>query len=264
MTLSILLEHTNGLMQRLYQCSSDLNPTRLFDATELHDYAQQSPIWLEGAASAAILDRMQGAPEEWAGLIIESQTSSEILLAHLRHILFVHFDTTRRAVLRYSSPTTASYFFTVNDATTLSTWMGPIARLSWFGGTWADSAQDTLRWFNVDNPAAPAWKQPAEQRTLHLSALQEAALQRQQTEHFVHQWWCKQGAVSFADATGFLHEGISNGFIEAQDLEQYLSLRAHYPVTQPPHIPREGSNEDRLRQLQQNLTHNDQGKESLT
>lgn len=264
MTTSILLEHTDDILRKLYQCSPPPQPTYLFDATELHGYAQQSPLWLECATSTVALDHMRGAPGQWAGLIVESQASREMLLAHLRHILVVRFDNGRKALLRYSNPTTASYFFSVNDAATLSTWMGPISRLSWFGGTWADSAQGALRWCNVENPAAPTWKQPAEPYVLYLSERQEAALQRQRMDHFAHEWWKKQAVVSFTDAAAFLQEAISNGFIEADHLEQYLSLRAHYPAKQPPPLPTQGSNTERLRQLQQNLTHNPQGKEPLT
>ena len=227
MTVSLLLERTDDLLEKLYRALPAPNPTLLFETTELQRYREQSPIWLNGAASAEVVELMRGAPRQWPGLIIESQAPDETLLSHLRHILFVYFDKDRRGVLRYTSPTTASYFFTVDDPGLRSTWLGPIARIAWHGGTWQEVAQGNLQWFTLDNSAAIAWQAPPEQRTLTLNAVQAGALQRQQKEQFIYQWWSKQAEVSFATAEHFVNEGISKGLVEATVLTQYLALRAH-------------------------------------
>ncbi|WDG81645.1 DUF4123 domain-containing protein [Pseudomonas chlororaphis] len=264
MTTSILLERTDDLLARLYQRAPDPNPTFLFDGTELADYTEQSPIWLEATSNASLLELMREEPEHWPGLIIESQAPTQTLLSHLRHILFIRFDQERRGVLRYSSPTTASYFFTVDDPQATATWMGPLSRLTWHGGTWKDLADGNQRWFNAGNPQARQWTCPAEQRSLHLDALHEQALQRQQKDHFIYQWWRKQNAISFSDASRYLDDGMGDGFLDAQTLNDYLSLRAQYPTTTAPAIPLEGDSEERLVLLRQHLEHDHQDKESLT
>jgi hypothetical protein len=264
MTISVLLERTDDLLKRLYQRVPDPDPKPLFDSTELQAYSKQSPIWLPPSSSAIILDSMHQTPSAWPGLIIESQATEEVLLEHLRHILFVHFDTERRGVLRYSSPTTASYFFTIDDESTSSIWMGPISSLSWFGGTWFDLALNQLRWFKTQAASAQHWKKPDEQKTYHLSSLHEQTLQQQQKEHFLYLWWQRQSDLSLTDASNFLDEGMQYGFVEADELNEYLSLRASYPRDKPPIISLDGSAEERLERLRQHLTSHFKDKELRT
>ncbi|WP_339465276.1 MULTISPECIES: DUF4123 domain-containing protein [unclassified Pseudomonas] len=264
MSISVLLERTDDLLEKLYQRVPDPNPTLLFESTELQEYTEQSPIWLESASSAFIIEQMREIPSAWPGLIIESQASNENLLAHLRYILFIRFDTERKGVLRYSNPRTASYFFTVKDETTSGTWMGPINRMNWYGGTWFDLANNSLRWFSVENGNTRDWKENDGLNSLHLDVLHEQALQRQQKEHFVYLWWHKQSNASLADAAQFLDEGIADGFLEPQELNEYLSLRASYPNTQTPMVPKCGGGEERLELLRQYLSSNFENKESLT
>lgn len=264
MTTSVLLERTDDLLQKLYQCMPDPDPTFLFDSTELQGCRQQSPIWLHAKSSAAVLDQMQNTPERWAGLILESQVPSAVLLAHLRHMLFVHFDGGRRGALRYWNPTTASYLFSADIGAASTRCLGPISHLCWHGGQWSRLAEDDLRWHYVTNPDACTGERSAEPRTVHLDALQEEALRRQQKEHFVYRWWSKQDDISFAEAARFLDEGMSQGFVDATALEEYLSIRALRPGAQAPGISTQGSNEDRLQLLRRSLPPNDQDKESWT
>lgn len=264
MSISVLLERTDDLLEKLYQRVPDPNPTLLFESTELKAYTEQSPIWLESASSAFIIEQMRETPSAWPGLIIESKASNENLLAHLRHILFIRFDTERKGVLRYSNPRTASYFFTVGDEMTSGIWMGPINRMNWYGGTWFDLANNSLRWFSVENENTRDWKKNEELNSLHLDVLHEQALQRQQKEHFVYLWWHKQSDASLDDAAQFLDEGIADGFLEPQELNEYLSLRASYPSIKAPMVPMCGGGEERLELLRQYLSSNFEDKESLT
>lgn len=264
MTVSVLLERTDNLLEKLYQHLPDPNPTLLFESTELQAYSEQSPIWLEPPASTTVIDLMREKPSAWPGLIIESQAKNKHLLGHLRRILFVLFDTERRGVLRYSNPTTASYFFTVEDETTSRTWMGPISRLSWYGGTWFDLAEGNLRWFNAQRAQAGDWKESNEPKTLHLDLLHEQALQQQQKEHFVYQWWQRQSGVSLDDAGRFLDEGMKDGFVEAHELNEYLSLRAQHPFVEPAKTPAASCSEERLELLRHFFKSSSKDKESLT
>lgn len=110
MSVYVLLERTDRLLEHLYKLLPDPAPTALFDKTELAAYREQSPLWLE--AASPLLEAIHDAPDAWPGLIIESAAPADVVLAHLRHILFFRFEGQRRGVLRYSHPVTASYFFT--------------------------------------------------------------------------------------------------------------------------------------------------------
>jgi hypothetical protein len=264
MSISVLLERTDDLLEKLYQQLPDPSPTLLFDSTELQAYSEQSPIWLPPTSSSIILELMRQEPTEWPGLIIESHATEEVLLEHLRHILFVHFDTERRGVLRYSNPTTASYFFTIDNEITSCLWMGPISGLSWFGGTWFDLGHNQLRWFNSQAPNAQHWTKPDDQKTFHLSSMHEQALQRQQKEHFLYLWWQRQSELSLTDASRFLDEGMQYGFVEPDELNNYLTLRASYSDKKLPAISADGSAEERLERLRQKLTSHLKDKELRT
>ena len=264
MTVSVLLERTDDVLEKLYQLLPNPNPTLLFESTELQAYAEQSPIWLEPPSSTSITALMRDNPSAWPGLIIESHATNKELLGHLRGILFVQFDTERRGVLRYFSPTTASYFFTVEDETTARIWMGPILRLSWYGGTWFDLAEGKLRWLNAQGAQASDWKAPHEPKAIHLDTPHEQALQQQQKEHFAYQWWNRQCDISLSDTSRFLNEGMTDGFVEAEELNEYLSLRAQHPFVEPAKTPAACCSEERLELLRHFFKSSSKDKESLT
>ncbi|GFZ68539.1 hypothetical protein PSE10B_50610 [Pseudomonas amygdali pv. eriobotryae] len=182
MKVYVLLERTDSLLEQLYQRLPDPAPAVLFDKTELAAYREKSPLFLDTSGSNTLVEAMHEEPESWPGLIIESPSPADVLLGHLRHILFVRFDGQRRGVLRYSHPVTASYFFTAEPPQSSAQWFGPISRLGWYGGTWEDLAQGKQRWFDVRNPHAPDWQPPQPQVTFGLNQWQEDALRRQNKE----------------------------------------------------------------------------------
>ncbi|WP_347903513.1 DUF4123 domain-containing protein [Pseudomonas purpurea] len=264
MTISVLLERTDDLLEKIYRHLEDPNLSLLFDTTELALYADQSPLWLETPTHSAFLEAIRNEPVNWPGLIIESEADAQTLLTHLRHILLVRFGQGRKGVLRYSHPTTASYLFPVDDVQAGPTWMGPISCLTWYGGTWSDLALGGQRWISIDNPKALQWKAVENMTPVHLSAPYEQALQRQQKEHFLYQWWEKHDTTPYPQAEKYLQDGMSSGFAQAAELNEYLSLRAHHPSQDAPHVPPHGTSEDRLEQMRLHLERNQQDKESLT
>ena len=142
-------------------------------------------------------------------------------------------------------------------------WLGPISRLRWYGGTWADQAQDQQRWLQLDNPQVAQWTAIAGQPPLYLSPGQERALALQQKQHFLYQWWAKQHDVPFALASRYLDQGLADGFLEAQELQQYLALRVRYPAHPTTPVARGGNSEERLEQLRRQLQDTEHNKESL-
>lgn len=258
----LLLERTANLLPELYRLGEDPDPIRLFDGTELATCEEESPLLINAQANPSLLAAVQNGPLAWPGLLLESTGSAEILLAHLRQILFIRFDQERRGVLRYSRPRTASYFFPACDAETLSIWLGPIQRLSWYGGTWHEHADGQAAWRYVENPQASLWRPATTTQEPHLSTTQEQALQRQQGEHFLYQWWERQSGIGFKTACDYLSAGMQSGFVSADSLSAYLDLRHANPHATPPHALTPGTDEERLDALARHLAMNTTDKES--
>ncbi|RMT80027.1 hypothetical protein ALP40_01000 [Pseudomonas viridiflava] len=262
MTASFLLERTDTVLEKLYQLLPDPSPSVLFDTTELEPYREKSPLWLAASASGSLLQAVHNTPEDWPGLIIESPAPPPILLAHLRHLLIVRFDDARRGVLRYWSPLTASYFFTAHAAEDNAPWLGPITRLSWYGGTWTDLAHNTQRWNSLDNPHASQWTPAIQLATSRLSDTQEDAFRRQERERFAYDWWKRQTGCAFIDALTYLDEGMAHGFATDPALmSRYLSLRTQHPAQEAPPRQHTGTGEERLNTLQHLLQHSPHAKE---
>ncbi|EPJ84527.1 MULTISPECIES: DUF4123 domain-containing protein [Pseudomonas] len=180
-----LLERTEHLLPNLYRQVAQPDLTRLFDSTSLAGYDEQSPLLVkddDSKLSAAILQ----APEQWPGLMLHSDHSTEAVLAHLRQILFVNFEENRKGVLRYSNPATASYFFPACTVDELRFWLGPLTRLSWYGGSWPDRATGQMRWHEMENPAAHQWQALTFAHQAALSSNQQQALETQQQEHVLY------------------------------------------------------------------------------
>jgi len=255
----VLLERTPNLLPRVYQLVGAPQLSMLFDKTELASYADQSPILVPCDESSALLKAMRQTPKEWPGLILQSEQPGAVVLAHLRQILFVHFDGNRRGVLRYCNPVTASYFFPACEAHQLKSWLGPVAHLSWHGGTWGDRASNVSAWKTLDNPDAKSWKPSAKE--LVLGVEHERAFQCQQQDHYLYQWWLKQHDLCFVRCQQWLNEALRQGFTEVGSFERYLSVRRSFPQCDLPPALLEGSDETRLASLMQHLQKKSTGQE---
>lgn len=258
----LLLERTEHLLPELYRLGEDPNPVLLFDGTDLAACEEESPLLIDALANPSLLAAMQSEPLAWPGLMLETPATEQDVLDHLRHILFIRFDQERRGVLRYSRPRTASYFFPCCDTEALSLWLGPIQRLSWYGGTWHEHAEGQAAWRYVENHQASLWRPATSAHELHLSALQEQALQRQQGEHFLYQWWERQRGIRFETAWEYLTTGMQTGFVSAESLSAYLDLRHANPHAEAPDALPPGTDQERLDALARQLTQNTTEKES--
>lgn len=258
----LLLERTEHLLPELYRLAEDPDPVRLFDGSELAECEEESPLLINARTNPSVLAAAQSQPKVWPGLLLETAGPTEELLTHLRQILFVRFDQERRGVLRYSRQRTASYFFPACDHKTRPTWLGPIQRLSWYGGTWHDCADGCEAWHHIENQQATMWHAGTIAYELRLSAKQEQALQRQQGEHFLYQWWAQQGGICFETALNYLAAGMQAGFATAESLSTYLDLRHASPHATPPHALPGGTDQERLDALAQHLATSTTDKES--
>ena len=180
----LLLEHTEALRPQLYRQVRQPTPIRLFDSTEVAPYREQSPLLIEAPRSSALFAAVRSTPEHWPGLIIDSAAPSEHLLEHLRHRLFIRFGAdNRKGLLRYWSPSTASYFFPACTAETLGPWLGPISHLSWYGATWPEIAKAHRHWHDQPNHRAATWRPQSGAPSFALTAELEQALKRQRLEY---------------------------------------------------------------------------------
>ena len=257
----LLLERTEQLLIQLYLLGEDPNPIRLFDDTELADCEEESPLLIDAKTNPSLLSAMRSQPNDWPGLILESFGELPDLLSHLRHILFIRFEGERRGVLRYSRPRTASYFFPACDFKTLALWLGPIQAVNWFGGTWRDSASDRESWHRLENHQANQWRPDRMAQKFALAVAHEQALQRQQGEHFLYQWWQQQNDTSFETAWQYLTEGMQAGFVSAESLSSYLGLRNANPHIHPPASLPHGNDKERLQILAQHMATSSHDKE---
>lgn len=255
----VLLERTPDLLRRLYQLVGAPQVSMLFDKTELASYTDQSPIFVPCDESSELLKAMRKTPEEWPGLILQSEQPGAVVLAHLRQILFVHFDGNRRGVLRYCSPVTASYFFAACEAHQLKSWLGPVKHLNWYGGTWPDRASNTRAWKTLENPKANSERAFVGDPVLDID--QQHALSCQQHDHFLYLWWGRQPGLCFVRSQQWLAEALRHGFTEVGSFERYLNVRRTYPKTDLPLALPEGSDEVRLASLLHHLQKQPVGQE---
>ncbi len=258
----LLLERTEQLLPELYRLGEAPDPIRLFDGTELAECEEESPLLINAQTNPSVLAAAQSQPKVWPGLLLETAGPTEELLTHLRQILFIRFDQERRGVLRYSRQRTASYFFPACDHETRPTWLGPIRRLSWYGGTWHECADGREAWHHIENQQATIWQADAIAYEQRLSAMQEQALQRQRGEHFLYQWWKQQSGINFETAWNYLAGGMQAGFACAESLSTYLNLRYVNPRVAPPATLPGGTDQERLDALAQHLATSTTDKES--
>jgi hypothetical protein len=170
MSTWILLDRTEDLLPALFRQMNNPDFVELFDSTELAIYADMGPLLVKDDGDGTLLHVTQAAPATWPGLVIESEHSAQALLDHLRHIIIIGFEQSRKGMLRYWSPTVAQHFFPACTTENLNFWLGPISRLSWH-------SSGENQWQSVDNPRANLWQTPSSNQRLTLSTEQEQALE---------------------------------------------------------------------------------------
>ena len=100
----LLLDYQDDLLERLYREGDDPDPQGLFTGTELEPYADQSPRLINAAENPAIATAFLSDPSAWEGLQIDSQHPVQVVLKHLRQILFIGFEGGEEAYCVISAP----------------------------------------------------------------------------------------------------------------------------------------------------------------
>jgi len=213
----------------LQQRFADVRRFWLFEGTELHPLREQGPALVELQDCPALIELCYSEPHTWQGLLVVSEASAAPLLAHLRRMLTVTLGLHHRALLSYYNPHCASYFFDACDAEELSRWLGPIAQLRWFGGTWADRAIGSQGWQQLLNPGLAVRPLAVEET---LSPRQREKLQTCLLEQ--HAWyWSRSTGTEYNRLWSHVQEGLALGFSERPVLDGWLWLRLQYPGALP-------------------------------
>jgi len=205
---------------------ADRHSIALFEGTDLHPWCEQGPRLIDLAQCPALGLACHGEPLAWPGLLLASEASLAHLLEHLRRMLTVTLGLHHKALLSYYNPHTASYFFDACDARELSLWLGPLSRVRWFGGTWADRAIGSLGWQQLSNPGLDVAPLAIEE---NLSPRQQDKLQLCLLEQ--HAWrWSRATGSDFQGLWSYLQEGLAHGFTERPVLDGWLRLRLQHPL----------------------------------
>lgn len=215
-----------GLLEIVYQHEIEPDPSFLFARTPLAELRNHGPILVRLSAQSSLLRFLKEAPDRFKGLLITTQADRSILLEHLQALLQVKFDLQRRALLRYYDPVVASYFWPSIEADETATWMGPIQKIVWYGGTWANKVERKLRWYELEQP------HPAN-ASIHtgcyvLSTKQQQALVNQNIEQFAFDWLRLNSPVPFSELMGQIHAGMAAGHEDQASLTAWLDNQNRY------------------------------------
>lgn len=217
----------------------------LFEGTDLHALRDHGPQLIDLSVHPGLAQCIREQPQDWPGLLLETSMASGPLLAHLRRMLTVTFGLHYKALLSYYNPFTASYFFDACDARELSRWLGPVDKLYWYGGTWADRALGSLGWQQLVNPRLPVSPLAVED---NLSLRQQGKLQTCLLEQ--RAWdWSRATGHDYARIWSCVQEGLEQGFSESTVLDGWLRLRLHYPSARLDEPLPQGSPQERLDSL---------------
>lgn len=198
----------------------------VFASTDLHPLREHGPQLVELSLHSQLAESVHEQPAEWPGLLLQADISTAFLLKHLRRMLTVTFGLHYKGLLNYYNPCTASYFFDACDARELSRWLGPIDRLYWYGGTWADRALGSLGWQQLVNPHLAVEPLAVDD---YLSLHQQGRLQACMLER--HAWvWSRSTERDYEVIRASLMEGLEQGFTQPDVLDGWLRLRLQYPT----------------------------------
>ena len=229
-TIYWLAEPQKVLLEALYQVEPDPDPVNLFEGTSFSEQASQSPYLFSITAKGELVSSLMKEPRLFRGLLMTTVTPKTALVSHLQSLLEVRFQQQRKALLRYYDPRVASYLLPSCTDCMLPRWLGPINTLAWFGGTWMDEFEGTLRWHTMNQ------RNNTEYDSSQPLVLSDEQLQRivdQGLERFAYRWLNSHPGhdmvrilekIRVGMAAGHREEGALTGWLD--DQKQFL--REHY------------------------------------
>ena len=236
----LVLERHPQTFKRLYELAPAPDVQWLFHDTCFAESADQSPLVVRTTPGSELLTAFasgQGAPP-LEGIVVSSSASPERVIAHLRQRLQIRFYGKRQALLRYYDPWIAAAFFSADNAQ--DTWLGPLERVIWFGGSFVQRAQQGACWYAChggSDKAAPVAQDDA--APLALSPAQEQALEDFVADYPLWRHLMERAALdeTSADHAGRFVSALDEAgrlAIPEQDLAEFVALRfAHHHTPLP-------------------------------
>lgn len=234
----LVLEQRRDTLKRLYTLQPAPELAWLFHNTPYAAMVDHSPLVVRVSHGSALLKAFaagQGsAPLE--GILVSSTATSARVLAQLRKCLDIRFYTKRQALLRYYDPWVAAAFFSAKEP--LDHWLGPLHRVIWFGGTFAQRAQRGPSWYAFSATTKPTATVDADELPA-LSHHQERALENLLADYPLWRHLIEHAAL---DETNAEHaKRFLSALSEAehlslpqQDVPEFLALRfAHFQAALP-------------------------------
>lgn len=219
-----LAEPYPKMVQTLYECEPDPDPAKLFEQTPFAAQASQSPILFSLSPQGDLLQRLRGAPENLPGLLLSCHTGKAQLLQQLRSLLEARFLQGRKALLRYYDPRVASYLLPHCPEALQGRWLGPVAQVAWFGGTWVDTAKQQASWHVLTNEQPTA--SPQTEPPLVLTDDQLQQLVNQGYERFAWEWQSSRPQYAIEQVVSWVKSGVNAGHNEQDSLEAWLLNQA--------------------------------------
>ena len=152
----LVLDRLPDTLQQLYMLEDAPEYVPLYANTRYAAHLDYSPLLVRANQSRSAVWRayVEGLGERpLRGVVVTATATQDDVVMHLRQRLEARFDGQRRGLLRFYDPWIAAHLFSHDSPD--STWLGPLERVVWHGGTFEQRAASGVTWY--------AWHVDAEQ-----------------------------------------------------------------------------------------------------
>lgn len=182
----LILDRLPDTLKHLYALEEAPDYVPLYANTRYAGHLEYSPLLVRADTPRSPVWQafVEGRGERpLRGVIVTATATREDMLAHLRHRLEARFYGQRRGLLRFYDPWIAAHLF--SHASPGSTWLGPLERVVWHGGTFEQRAASGVAWYawhdDVEEwapsvPPPPSSPQAQDEAPLALEPAQASAL----------------------------------------------------------------------------------------
>ena len=141
----LVLEREARTLQRIYEIEESPDLHYLFHDTRYAEMGDKSPLVVRSSPETPLWQAfVEGGAEPLKGIVVTSRTPTDVVMAHLRRLLEVSFYGRRRALLRFYDPWIMASLLGAD--TSVTRWLGPLAAIYWYGGTFDQRAEQGPAW----------------------------------------------------------------------------------------------------------------------
>lgn len=221
----LVLDRLPDTLQQLYSLEEAPDYVPLYANTRYAGHLEYSPLLVRADQPHSPLWQafVEGLGERpLRGVVVTAAATQEDILAHLRQRLEARFYGQRHGLLRFYDPWIAAHLF--SHASPGSTWLGPLERVVWHGGTFEQRAASGATWYawHVDAeepfPSPPPSSPSPAQDSIALTPAQASALER-----YAARWPLWQQCTERHGFQDISREHVSR-FIDACQEAEHLSL----------------------------------------